>query len=355
MALELTKWTDQPTWDEFVGSQQTGHYNQGWGWGEIAAPLGGTMYRYAVLDGASIRAAVSMVSNPIRRAGRTQLYISRGPAVDNPSPETFDLVDFAIRRTAVATNALVAKVEPYVPAGDRKWPDLLRRHGFNPLYPPSQPRSVWALDLDPDQDDLLGAMKPKWRYNIRLASKKGVVVSSGTEKDIDDFYRLYSETAQRDAFYIHDKEIYAFIFQTFWRLGQFELLMARYKGVPVGAVTLVHLGRTVWYVYGASSNEHREVMAPHLLQWEAIKWSKERGAQVYDFRGVPDIPARGQEMAGVYRFKQGFGGRHVTFLEQYAKGFQAPMFTIWRGYWQGRHLVQTAQRQRTGQPFRSWS
>ena len=131
---------------------------------------------------------------------------------------------------------------------------------------------------------------------------------------------MYRETADRDRFFIHDIDTYRQIFHSYWKRGQFELLIARYRGTPIAAVTLVHLGRCVWYLYGASADRHRDVMAPHLLQWNAIKWAKDRGAAIYDFRGVPDVSARGQEMYGVFRFKQGFGGRQVTFLETYALG-----------------------------------
>ena len=355
MSLEVREWADQPSWDAFVGSQTTGHYNQGWGWGDIAGPLGGRVFRRALTDGNKIRAVMSVAANSIKGSSRVGFHISRGPTVDEPTAEIMQLLMDDLSRMARKQNAVFAKIEPYLPAYDKTWPALLRTAGFSPLFPPSQPRSVWMIDLQPDLEEIQAGMKPKWRYNIRLAAKRGVEIVRGTEADIDDYYRLYQVTSRRDDFYIHDREIYRQMFRNFWNLGQFDLVMAKLGGEPIAAVTLITLGRTIWYAFGASSNEHREVMAPHALQWEAIKIGKERGALLYDLRGVPDVPGPDQEMSGVYRFKQGFGGYHETFLEQYARGYQAPLYGLWKAYWQGRYAVQSIQRRRQGLPHRQWA
>ncbi len=355
MPLELREWTDQPSWDSFVGSHDSGHFQQGWGWGEFAIDLGGTIRRLAVVEDGQIQATMSTICHAIRRSPLTQLAVSRGPVLDRPTEELFMLLERGQAEYASRVNALSSKIEPPVAAGDPDWPQLLVGQGYKPLYPPSQPRSTWILDLEPDLDTLLSNMKSKTRYNIRLAEKRGVEVVDGTAENLDDFYKLYIETGQRDGFFILPKQMYARAFEIYWGLGQFRLLLAVYKGKPIAAVTLVHVGSQVWYLYGASTNEHREVMAPHLLQWEAIKWAKSRGAERYDFRGVPDVLAEDQEMYGVYRFKSGFGGRHVTVLETYAKGYREPLFQLWRGYWRSRFFLVSAQRRYKGLPRKPWA
>lgn len=355
MPLDIQEWNDQPSWDDFVGSQRNGHFNQGWGWGELAVPLGGHVHRLAVTQDGNIVAAASVVRNSIKYVGRSQLYISHGPAVDHITDETLLTLDKGLRDLAHDHKAIGVKMEPYVPAGDRAWLDALRHNGFTTLYPGSQGRSMWILNLEPSLDELLAAMKPKWRYNIRLASKKGVEIVTGGPSDLDVYYNLYLETAERDKFFIHEKWVYEKTFQILWNLGQFELLFAYFEGEPIAAVTLVHLGQTAWYMYGASTSRHREVMAPQALQWAAIQWSKGRGATYYDFRGVPDVPARGQEMLGVYRFKQGFGGDHQTVLEQYGKAYQPLLYRSWQCFWQARYFAQEVQRYRSGEPHRPFA
>ena len=300
-------------------------------------------------------AAASVGIIPIRQGKLSQLFISRGPVVDDPTAEIFELLDNGLRRLGRENNAIGCRIEPGASMGDRRWPHALRAIGCRPLYPPSQARSTWVLDLAPDEDRLLEAMKPKWRYNIRLAQKRGVEVRTGGADDVDVFYRLYRETATRDGFFIHGPSLYREVFETFASLGQFHLLFAYYREQPIAAVSLVHLGNVVWYLYGASSGEHRATMAPHLLQWRAIQWAKATGATTYDFRGVPDILAPDREMYGVYRFKQGFGGRHLTYLEAYAKPYRPALFGLWKAYWQGRFVSQSLVRRVKGLPVRGWA
>jgi lipid II:glycine glycyltransferase (peptidoglycan interpeptide bridge formation enzyme) len=355
LSLTVREWKDPATWDDFIASQQSCHFQQGWAWGELARPLGGDILRFGFLDGSNLVAAMSVAANPIRKTARQQLSVWRGPVVDAPNPEVIAVMSNCLSDVARDLNAVSSRVEPHVEAGDRRWTSLLHDAGYSPIYPPSQPRSTWVLDLTPPESDLLSAMKPKTRYNIRLAEKKGVDVTAGGPDDVDAFYEMYQETALRDQFYIHPKEIYRDVFGFYWEQNQFELLIARYEGVPIAAVTLVHLGKYVWYLYGASTNRHREVMAPHLLQWKAIQWAKQRGAQIYDFRGIPDVPARGQEMYGVSRFKQGFGGRQITYLETYSRGHQRPAYELWKLYWGGRFFAESARRRAKGLPQKGWA
>jgi peptidoglycan pentaglycine glycine transferase (the first glycine) len=355
VALEVCDWTDQQSWDAFVGTQKSGNLNQGWGWGEVVNLLGARVIRRAVVDGSSIKAVMSVASNEVRFTKRRILYVNRGPVVDEPNEEIFGLIADDLRSLAKQENALGSKIEPYVPAQESDWRASLERFGFATLFPPSQPRSQWLIDLEPTVEEIQAQMKPKWRYNVKLAGKRGVEITCGSQSDVPDFHRIYRETAERDGFYIHGEDLYRKIFNVFWELGQFDLVIARLKGKPISAVTLVTLGRTCWYMFGASSNGHRDVMAPHALQWEAMKIAKERGASIYDMRGVSDVPSSDQDMSGVYRFKQGFGGYQVTLMDQYSQGYQQPWFNVWKAYWRGRFAYVALNRHRKGMPHRTWA
>jgi peptidoglycan pentaglycine glycine transferase (the first glycine) len=353
--LELREWGDQAGWDAFVGAQSTGHFSQGWGWGSIANHLGSSARRLAIVDNNSIRAAMQVFINPLGRTGRTHLYIPRGPVIDSPTLDDFRLLVDGLRALAREYKAVAVRIEPNVPQTDSLWPALLRQLNFCPIYPPLQPRSAWVLDIEPDLDTLLANMKPKTRYNIRLAAKRGVEIISGGPDDVPTFYEMYRETAQRDNFFIYEQPVYEAMFDTYWKLGQLELLLARYQGAFIAGITLVHLGRTVWYLHGASRNEHRNVMAPYLLQWCGIQWAKARGAVLYDFRSVPDTPLEGQDMYGLFRFKRGFGGQQVTVLETYAYAFQPVLFHLWRAYTRSRFAMQAAIRQLRGLPVKQYA
>jgi lipid II:glycine glycyltransferase (peptidoglycan interpeptide bridge formation enzyme) len=181
-------------------------------------------------------------------------------------------------------------------------------------------------------------MKQKTRYNIRLAQKKGVSLRIGTSNDIDLLYRMYAETSIRDGFVIRDEGYYRTVWQRFManapssasnpqasittpgeasRWDQFpyaEPIIAEVDDEPVAAIFVFYFAGRAYYVYGMSRDMHREKMPAYLLQWEAIKRAKARGCAVYDLWGAPDVFEESDSMWGVYRFKEGLGGKVVRTL-----------------------------------------
>jgi lipid II:glycine glycyltransferase (peptidoglycan interpeptide bridge formation enzyme) len=213
-----------------------------------------------------------------------------------------------------------------------------------------QPTTTIHIDLRPSPEAILTQMKPKWRYNIRLAERKGVTVRLGTEADLVEFYRLSQVTSQRDGFAIHTEAYYRTAWQLFQPSHSGALFIAEFVGKAIAAIMVFMCGRMALYLYGASSNEDRHRMPNHLLQWRAMLWAKERGCEVYDLWGVPEVSAEGrgtedrrqgmrneepatsderrvmsdqlpmtnnQLPLGLLRFKEGFGGRVVRYVGAY--------------------------------------
>ena len=177
-------------------------------------------------------------------------------------------------------------------------------------------------------------MKQKWRYNIRLAERKGITVRIGGEADLATFYALSQVTAQRDRFAIHSEDYY----RTAWRLFDAEhavaLFVAAHDGKAVASIFVVACGRTAIYLYGASSDEERQRMPNHLLQWRAMLWAKARGCEVYDLWGIPSIGDSEQGTSnsherlpeGLLKFKEGFGGRVVRFAGAFDVVYNRPLY-----------------------------
>ena len=158
-------------------------------------------------------------------------------------------------------------------------------------------------------------MKPKCRYNIRLAEKKGITVRAWD--DIPAFHEMMTVTGGRDKFGVHSQEYYQRAYELFHPKGTCELLVAEFEGKPLASLMVFANGKRAWYVYGASNDQERNRMPTYLLQWEAIRWAKARGCDEYDLWGVPDeneealeaqFESRHDGLWGVYRFKRGFGG-----------------------------------------------
>jgi lipid II:glycine glycyltransferase (peptidoglycan interpeptide bridge formation enzyme) len=194
--------------------------------------------------------------------------------------------------------------------------DALKRRGWQFSADQIQYRNTMLVDLRRSEDELLAAMKPKWRYNIRLAERKGIEVRSieGSRgplpepgEGLKSFYHLYAETSARDRFLIRPFAYYADVWSHFLQQGLASLWLAYHAGQLIAGIMVFACGNRAWYFYGASASRRRELMPNHLLQWRAIQWAKAGGGEVYDFWGAPDEMSESDPMWGVYRFKEGFG------------------------------------------------
>jgi peptidoglycan pentaglycine glycine transferase (the first glycine) len=289
-------------WETFLTDHEEAHLLQTAAWGTLKASFGWRVAR--VITG---KCGAQIL---LRRVlpGFTIAYIAKGP-VGEGWDELWSEIDSYCRHNRI----IFLKVEP-----DR-W---IGRDGSN--NPPSgfyssahtiQPPRTLVIDLNGGEDTILGRMKQKTRYNIKLAQKKKVIVRPSS--DIEGFHRLMQVTGGRDQFGIHSLAYYQRIYELFKPLEACELLLAEFEGEPLAALMVFAHGNRAWYLYGASSNEHRERMPTYLLQWEAIRWARTRGCCRYDLWGVPDVDettletefaTRSDGLWGVYRNKRGFGG-----------------------------------------------
>lgn len=192
-----------------------------------------------------------------------------------------------------------------------------------------QPPDTTLIDLTKSEDELLSAMRSKWRYNIRLAQKKGVVVrayraegdkadnpslDSDASRALDIFYELYKTTASRDGIAIHAKKYYEDLFALSAAHKDAPLItvyIASHEGENLASIITLFSKSEAVYLYGASSNVKRNLMPAYLLQWTAICDAKSYGSAVYDFYGMPPSDDKNHPMYGLYLFKTGFGGRIV--------------------------------------------
>ena len=355
MSITVTGWDDAPSWNRAVSAVPHAHFQQSWEWGQLAPLLGGRATRLAACEGGRIVGGMQVFINPIRGTGRTMLYVPRGPAIVEPTLDSLGPLLDAASRLAVRERAVGIRIEPNASDDCGAWTERLSALGLHRTWPPSQPRSSWVLDIGGEEDSLLAGMKQKTRYNIRLAGRKGVTVTEGTDGDLDSFYTLYRETSVRDDFAIQSRDFYGALFAAFGAAGNFTMLLARHEDRPIAAVTLIRFGTTCWYVHGASSNEHRNLMATYLLQWEAIRKAKVWGCSLYDFRAIPDVLREDQDMYGVFRFKEGFGGRKVTSLHTHTRSYAPGVFGLWQAYFSGRFALQEWKRRRAGLPARQFA
>lgn len=182
-----------------------------------------------------------------------------------------------------------------------------------------QPHQTHVIDVAKEDESLLQAMHSKTRYNVRLASKRGVeVVFDHDGEYADDFMRLIEVTRLRNSFGIHDEDYY----QMQIVYPSSFLVVAKYGGEVIAAHVYWVFGDTLTYLHGASANVHRNVMAPHGIHFNVMQWAREQGLKYYDMWGIDE-----DKWTALTRFKRGFGGEDVS----YAGCFDVPVRKGW--YW----------------------
>ncbi|WP_020574650.1 lipid II:glycine glycyltransferase FemX [Actinopolymorpha alba] len=203
--------------------------------------------------------------------------------------------------------------------------ERLRALGWRPPaettngFAAGQPRHVFQLPLDGDEDALLAGMNQLWRRNIKKAAKAGVVVTRGTADDLPAFHELYVHTAQRDHFTPRPLSYFTSMFRALSAEDpdRIQLYLAHHEGDLVAATTAVRVGSHVWYSNGASSTAKRDVRGSNAIQWQMMRDALAGGARVYDLRGITDTLDESDPHIGLLQFKVGTGGEAVEYVGEW--------------------------------------
>ncbi len=293
-------------WNEFLADHPDAHILQSGEWGKLKSAFGWDALR---LTEGGLGAQILFRRLPI---GLTFAYIPKGP-VGTPLKGSTQRFWVEVDALCQKKHAVFLKMEQDGWEGDP-----------SSIVPPShflsspqhiQPHNTLVVALQGSEEDIFNRMKPKTRYNIRLAGRKEVVVQPSN--DIENFYRVMGVTSQREAFHVHSLEYYRRAYELFYPKGMCELFVANFEGQSLAAVMVFAFGKSAYYFYGASSDVERNRKPTYPLQWEAIRWALGKGCSEYDMWGIPDeamdvdddeAEAREDGLWGVYRFKRGFGG-----------------------------------------------
>jgi lipid II:glycine glycyltransferase (peptidoglycan interpeptide bridge formation enzyme) len=319
--LAFTIVDNQETWNTALGTLDGGHLLQSWQWGELKSKYGWKPARILWNDDSQTPVAAAQLLFRTTTGNLTIAYCPRGPILNWEDPVLYSQVLSDLADHASQQSAIFIKMDPEIPIDngleiqDQDKTNLLRTSwlelGWRESQEQIQFRNTFILNLEAEEETLLANMKQKTRYNIRLSTRRGVVIRHGGLEDLDLLYQMYAETSLRDGFVIRDPAYYGDAWGSFIQDGLAQPLIAEVEDEPVAAIILYHFGKTAYYLYGMSRALHRDKMPNHLLQWEAIRWAKEAGCQIYDFWGAPDRIDPSEPMYGVYRFKEGFGAQFV--------------------------------------------
>ena len=332
--MRLLEEKDKQEYKKFLESHDRCNFQQSLEWGEVKTSWKKEVILSEDKDG-NIRGSLCVWIRKIPIFGNI-MYSARGPVCDLYDEDIIkDLRDGA-DLLAKKYNAFVLRVEPDILKTDEKFRSIITKNGFKikddskDFKDEIQPRFVFRLDLKgKDEDQIFKEFHQKTRYNIRLATKKGVEIREGSKEDLKDFHKIMVETGQRDNFGIRSLEYFEKMYDEM-APKHMKLLMAYHENKPIAGIIPIMYGNKVWYLYGASSNSHRNLMPNYLLQWTMIQQAIEAKAEMYDFRGVSGVVDESHPQYGLYRFKKGFNATFTEFIGEVYIPFKPLVYKIYK-------------------------
>ena len=307
-----------PEYEAFIQSHPKGHFAQSILWAKQKP-----MWHWEAIvsrdETGAIRGSMSvLIRKIIPGLPYTMMYACRGPVTDLDDRATLEDLVSGAKALAKKHHSYVIKIDPDVPSSETEYTALLQSLGFSltgggATFDAIQPQYVFRLNTEgKTAEELLAALPQSTRRKVRAGGKKGVTTKICGKEAVPEFARLMLETGVRDGFVTREASYFENMLDN---LGEHaRLYMAYYEGQAIAGTLAIWFGDKVWYLYGASSNEHRNLMPNYMLQWNMIEWAVEQHCRLYDFRGVPGQVGEDHPLYGLYKFKLGFGGDYVEFV-----------------------------------------
>jgi len=328
--MDIKLANNKEQWDSWlIANCKYSRFPQSWEWGEILRSEGKRVERLQVVDSETVIAQAQVTYHRMPLRGPWYAFCPRGPVlvmnqelgIRNQGAAMYDcLYDYLKKQ-----NCVFFRTESSTLIHNSKFL-ILKSLDINP-------RATVMLDLGKTDEVLLKNMHPKTRYNIRVAQKRQLGVRNN--KNFNVFWDLIQKTGTRDGFRLHNETHYRAIFES-----PLSSQLTVYQGdQPLAAALFIGFGNKFTYLFGASDHRYRQLMAPHLIQWEGIQLGKRLGYTCYDFFGVAPNTAQygggydyhaNHQYAGVTRFKLGFGGKVVEDPGTYDLIISSPRYRIYQ-------------------------
>lgn len=318
------------SYEKDVYNKTVTHPLQSYEWGEFRRNTGVGLERVGIFDQSKLIQGFEVTFHRVPHTSFTVGYMPKGTMPD-------EMMLGALQDLGKRHNALFIKLEPNVArdVAHQSAADaittFLSEHGAvagRPLFT----RYTFILDLKKTEAELMEQMRPKTRYNIGLAQKKDVrIIEDSTERGLEEYLTLLAETTKRQQFYAHGTEYFQTMWKTLGQSGMMHIFKAVYQGKTVTAWVMFVFNKTLYYPYGASSREHRDVMANNLMMWEMIRFGKSQGCTSFDMWGsLGPNPDPKDPWFGFHRFKKDYGGTLTEFVGTYDYVLRPMEYNVFR-------------------------
>jgi len=307
------------------------HPLQTWEWGEFRKKTGVTVERFGLFENGKLTQSIQVTFHALPVIGKTAGYLPKGFMPDENQLSI-------LKKVGQENNALFIKLEPDVcqpvttaASGLKKIRKFLQDHQCQPGRPLFT-KYTFELDLNKTEEELFSQLSNKTRYNVKLAIKKGVqVFENSTDEGLETYIKVLEETTTRQGFYAHTPDYFRKMWQELKTSGMMKIFNAVYENKVLVSWIMFTFDNKLYYPYGASSNQNREVMASNLMMWEMIRFGKSQGYSKFDMWGaLGENPDPKNPWFGFHRFKKGYGGELKEFIGTYDLVLDPTMYKIYR-------------------------
>lgn len=302
------------------------HLMQSWQWGEFRQNLGTPVLRYGLYHQGKLDKAFQLTLHKIPLSSFYLGYLPKGPYPDEELAQ-------ALAEIGRQHHCAFIKIEPHVLVNDTGGKVISQKFKVSPktLFT----KYNYVLNLTESEEEILQKMHPKFRYNIKVAQKHKVVVEERSDEEALEIHlKLYFATTQRQRYLGHNPNYHHQAWQTLKKSGMVKILIAFYTAeqgekVPLASWMLVNFKDTLYYPYGGSSDQYKNVMASNLVAWEAIKLGKRLGLKKFDLWGAasPQAPSS-DPYQGFTQFKAKMGAELEGYLGTFDLILNIPVYLL---------------------------
>jgi lipid II:glycine glycyltransferase (peptidoglycan interpeptide bridge formation enzyme) len=357
--MEIEEITDKKTWEEFLEKCKEKTFLQSFNWGEFNKTMGNKIWRFGLFQIANGKLqienliGVALIIKISAKRG-TFLFVPHGPIMkfDVRSSKLEVLRNFLneLKKLAKEEKCDFIRIAPILEKNEEN-ERIFKELGFREAPIHIHPEITWELDISKSEDEILKGMRKTTRYLIRQALKNKEIEILKSEKieDLEEFNKIYQETAKRHRFVPFSFEYLKNEFLAFKGDKQILIILGKYRDEVVSGGIFVFWQNIGFYHHGASSQKYQKIPVSYLMIWEAIKEAKNRGCEKFNFWGIAPISSDFElrtsnfwkhPWAGLTLFKMGFGGEKKEYIK-------TQDFPISKKYWIC-YLVEKIRRKKRG-------
>jgi len=357
--MEIREIKDKKIWEEFLENCKEKTFLQSFNWGEFNKMMGNKIWRLGIYEIPNSKfqipnlMGVALVVKISAKRG-TFLLVPHGPVVKFQIPNSkFQILKRLLeelKKLAKKEKCDFIRIAPIL-EGNEEHKKIFQELKFREAPIHTYPETTWELDISKPEEEILKGMRKTTRYLIRQALKNKEIEILKSEKleDLEEFNKVYQETAKRQRFVPFSFDYLKNEFLAFKDDKQILIILGKYKDEIISGGVFVFWQKIGFYHHGASSQKYSKIPTSYLMIWEAIREAKSRGCQKFNFWGIAPISSNIElqtskfwkhPWAGFTLFKVGFGGEKKEYVK-------TQDFPISKKYWLC-YLIETIRRKKRG-------